>query len=824
MAIALRRWWDSTLQDARYAARALRASPLTTGSVVLTLALGIGALASMYGLRHSLLFQPPPHVAEPERVKRLFFHYQEPGASYTSSRWYACVVDRLQAEASTIQHAAAYTRFEVSVGAGADAARARVVVVSAAFWPALGTRATLGRVFADDEARPRAGPRLALLSHAFWQQRFGGAPDVLGRTLRIRGEPFEIIGVTPDGFRGIDPYEVDLWLPLSAYTLSGREWESDTWLSYVVRLEPRVAPAQADAELSRVLSDVVDDDAPCERTAAAPRAARLSVTAGPLASGLGGNMQLTPEARVAPWLVGVAVALAGVAGANVVGLLLLRALRRRREIAVRLALGASPRRLATQFFIEGALLALLGGLAAVAVVSWGAASLNRLLLPSLAVEPVATLDPSMFLLTASCVIGAGVLAGLAPWIQVPVAPLVAMREGGASTGRRGRLYRTPLVVQIALSVVLLIGFGLFVKSLHNIRSLDLGFDPDDVLVATVDFAGTNRTGREVAAFYERALQRVRALPGVEHASLAKSIPLRSARAGSIRPMGRTERLAGPGGDAPYVNYVVPGFFETTGTRVIEGRDFLPNERDASVVVVNEATARAGWPGRSAVGECVDVEDGGPCTRVVGVVENARRFFVRESPALLFYRPLPRQADDGERALFVRVAADDWDTRATVTRALRELEPDLPFVRTQMLGDALDPQIRPWRLAVIVFTAFGGLTLLMATLGLSGALSYSVAQRTREIGVRVAIGARRSDIVRLVMGDSLRVALAGTIIGTAIGLAAGRWIGSLLFDVSPHDPAVFAAVSAALLATALLAALFPARRATRVDPVVALRAD
>jgi predicted permease len=382
----------------------------------------------------------------------------------------------------------------------------------------------------------------------------------------------------------------------------------------------------------------------------------------------------------------------------------------------------------------------------------------------------------------------------------------------------------PLVVQTALSLVLLTGAGLFVRSLHNLRSLDLGLDADRVLVATVDFAGTNRTGRDVTEFYERALERVRALPGVERASLARSIPLRSARAGSIRPVGREERLVSPGGDATYVNDVVPGFFETMGTQVIEGRDFLPTERDAPVVVVNQATAHAGWPGRSAVGECVELEDAGPCTRVVGVVENARRFFVREPAALLFYRPLPRHTDDGERALFVRLSSGTGDTRASIARALHSLEPDLPFVRTQMLADALDPQIRPWRLGVAIFTAFGVLALLLSALGLYSALAYAVAQRTREIGVRVAVGARRSDVVRLVVADSVHVTVAGIIAGTVISLAAARWIENLLFDVSPYDPAVIALVSATLLATALLAALIPSWRATRVDPVTALRAD
>jgi predicted permease len=781
----------------------------------------------MYGLMSRLLRQPPPHVTEPERVAKLFFHYQEPGKPrLTQSTWYHCVRDRLRDEARTVRQVAAYTTFNVSVGAGADAAQARATVVTGSFWAALGTRAASGRLFADEEAGPVAGSRVAVLGHAFWQQRYGGNPDIIGNTLRIRGEPFEIIGVTPRGFRGVELNDVDLWLPIAAYTLSGRRWENDTNLSHVVRLNPGVTAAQANADLSRAVSDVVDEDAGCERTSAAANAARLSVTAGPLAAGLGSDMRLTAEARVAVWLVGVAVALIGVASANVASLLLLRALRRRREIAVRLALGMSRRRLATQLFIESTVLAVLGGLAAVAVVAWGGAWLNRVLMPNVTWDPAATVDALGLALTATCVLGAAFLAGLAPVLQAPSDPLRALQEGAArTTARRGRLHRTLLVAQSALSVVLLTGAGLFLRSLHNIRSLDLGLDPNDVLVATVDFVGSDRTGHDVAAFYERALERVQALPGVERASLATSVPLRSARAGSIRPVGRADGLTGPGGDATYVNSVTPGFFATAGTRVVEGRDFLPQERnDEAVVVVNEATARAGWPGRSPVGACVEVDGGGPCARVVGVVENARRFFLSEPPALLFYRPLSPNADDPSRALFVRVVPGGRDMRVALMRAVQLLEPGLPFVRVQRLGEALDPQIRPFRIGATVFTAFGVLAALLAALGLYGAVSYAVMQRTREIGVRVAVGARPRDVVRLVVRDALGVVLAGLLVGTMVSLAGGRWMTNLLFDVSPRDPAVLGAVAASLLTTALLAALVPSFRATRVDPAVALRSD
>jgi predicted permease len=827
--MTLRSSWEATALDMRSALRTLRASPALTVSVVLTLALGIGAVATMYGLMSRLLRQPPPHVTEPERVARLFFHYQEPGGPrLTHASWYHCVHDRLRDEARTLRHVAAYRSFEVSVGAGTDAARAHATVVSAGFWAALGTRAASGRLFADDEAGRLAGARVAVLGHPFWQQRYGGNPDVIGSTLRIRGEPFEIIGVTPRGFRGLELNDVDLWLPLSAYTLSGRRWQTDTELSHVVRFNPGVTASQVDADLSRAASDIVDEDAGCERGAAAATAARLSVTARPLAGGLGGNVHLSPEARLSVWLVGIAIALVGVASANVASLLLLRALRRRREIAVRLALGMTRSRLAAQLFMESAILALLGGIAAVAVAVWGSAWMNRMLLPNLTWEPADSVDASGLALTAACVIGTAFLAGLAPVLQAPADPFRALQEGAARmTARRGGFHRTLLAAQTALLVVLLTGAGLFLRSLHNIRGLDLGLDPDDVLVATVDFTGSGREERDVAAFYERALERVQPFPGVERASLATFIPLRSARAGSIRPAGQAEHLTGTGGDATYVNSVTPGFFATAGTQIVEGRDFLAHERDgAPVVIVNEATARAGWPGRSPVGACVEVDGGGPCATVVGVVENARRFFLKEPPALLFYRPLSRgNADDGGRALFVRVAPGGQGmSAAALTRAVQALEPGLPFVRVQRLGDAFDRQIRPFQFGATVFTLFSVFAAVLAALGLYGSVSYAVMQRTREIGVRVALGARAQDVVRLVVREGLGVVLAGLLAGTMITLFAGPWITNLLFEVSPRDPIVFAAVGASLFATALLAALAPSFRATRVDPVVALRTD
>ena len=824
----LRRTWQAVGQDMRDAIRALRATPATTLFIVGTLALGIGAVATMFGFVNRLFFQPPPHVVDPDRVARLFFHYDEPGAPRaTRSQWFACVHDRLRGEVTSIEQAAGYSRFQVSIGAGADAAAARAVVVSSGFWAALGPRPAVGRFFADREAMPAASSRLVILGHGFWQERYGGDRDVIGRTLRVRGETFEIIGVTPRGFRGIELEDVDLWLPLSGYTLTGRRWEPDTELSHVVRLREGVTVQRADADMSRVLADVVDDRLGCDRPAGAtPPAARLSVSAGPLGAGVGSDMSPTADARVVIWLVGVAALLLAVACANVAGLLLLRALHRRREVAVRLALGMSRRRLAARFFIESAMLAMLGGVAACAVVAWGGEWISRVLLPNAGWNPGDFIDLTVIVFAAGCVLATTLLAGFVPLLQVRADPVLALQHASRTTSRRGRLHTALLVSQVALSAVLLVGAGLFLRSLHNIRGLDLGLEPEDVVVVNVDFAGTGRSPREVAAFYERALERVRSLPGIQQASLATSIPLRSARAKSIRPLTRAESITAPSGDATYGNAVTPGFFATAGTRIIEGRDFFPRERDAAaVVIVNDALARVGWAGRSPIGDCVVIDDRQACATVVGVVANARRFFLREPAALLFYEPLRRDDEELARgALFVRVAPGAREAVATVTHTMQTLAADLPFVRVRRLADALDPQTRPWRLGAAVFTLFGSLAALLAAIGLYGALSSAVSQRRREIGIRIAVGAGVADVLGLIGGQGLGVAVMGIAAGLAISLASGKWIAELLFDVSPRDPLVFIAVAGLIVGVAVASAIVPAWRATRVDPVAALRAE
>ncbi|HEU4631806.1 MAG TPA: ADOP family duplicated permease [Gemmatimonadaceae bacterium] len=830
-------WWDGARADLRYALRGLRSNPLFTAAVVLTLAVGIGAATTMYGVMRRLLIQPPPGVTAPERVRRLYFHYEEPGDEPSTGPHSSYpFFQEIRADHRVLDAVAVYDRMKVAVGQGQDAELADATLVSAGFWRVLGVRPALGRLIADDEAHPVTGTRVVVLGHAFWQRRFGGDRDVVGRTLLVKGLPYQIVGVAPRGFRGVELAGTDVWLPLLARGDGGNQ--APTWhisgtshnLAFVARLRPGVSPARAQAELSRRFGAFVDHlyvdgrGYPPE-VIARNAATRKSVRLAPLSGALGSDMTRIPEATVSVWLVGVAFVLLAIACANVASLLLMRALRRRREIGVRLALGMSRRRLAALLLVESLLLALLGGTMSVGVMIAGGAWVRRVLLSGMAPEPVG-MDWHVLLVAAGCTLGTAIATGLAPVLQTRGQGLVGLREGGQhGATRRSRAHWALLVAQTALSMVLLVGAGLFLQSLRRIGSLDLGLDARDVLTVSVDLASAGRTPAERAAFYRRALERVRAIPGVEHASLAQGIPLRSGRGGSLRLPGTDEWAHTEQGAVPFMNTVGDDFFAATGMRLVRGRGFTAADRTgAPVVVVNEALARLVWPGGSPIGACVNTpERPDECTTVIGVVADARTFSLREEQYLWFYEPLAPD-DDDVGVLLVRRTPGLTGMEATLRRTLRELDPNLPYIDIRVLGDVLDPQIRPWRLGATLFTTFGIIAMVLAALGLYAAVAYAVAQRTREIGVRVAVGATTGNVVRLVLGDGVRVAVAGIAAGLALALAGGPLIADLLFDVSPRDPLVLAAVGGGVLLAALLASLLPARRAARVDPVTALRVD
>ena len=837
-----RRWLtrQNIALDLRQILRGFRASPAFTLAVVLTLGVGIGAVTAMYGVMSRLLLQPPPHVAEAGRVVKLFFRYERAGSpagtiDATSYPLYVAMRDG----ATSVAAMAAYAgENEIAVGEGVDAELARATLVSAGFGRVTGVRPALGRWIADDEADPFTGARVAVLADGFWRRQFGADPGVVGRTIRVKGLPYRVIGVTPRGFRGIDLADTDLFLPLMAADDGGRrpgrsyEMASSSNLRVAARLAPGATPGQAAAELGTRFARALDESerADAERNRAhfgsdlpAREPYRMTVLTAPIRGALAYDMTRRPEATVAVWLVGVSAVLLAIACANVASLFLLRAMRRRREIAIRLALGMSRRRLVALLLAESGALALLGGVAAVAVVIWGGAWVNRYLLPDLAWE-AATLDWSLFALAAGCTIGVALLAGLVPALQLRRDTEHALRDGAPhGSTRRSRLHAGLLVAQTALSVLLLVGAGLFLRSMQQLRAHDYGMDIDGVTVVQVLFDGSGWRGRAIGAFHDQALERLRRLPGVERAALATSVPLRGlSGAGLTLPDGH--KITGPDGESSYGSDVTPGFVSTVGLHLVAGRDIGEADRQTGAIVINQTMARIGWPGRSPIGECAHRTGNPRCAPIVGVVADpSTGGLASRGPRMLFYSLLePGEADGG--AILLRTRDGMAPSAAAIRQALESVQPGLPYVRVESLGAVLEPQLRPWRLGATVFTAFGVLAALLAGLGLYAAIAYAVTQRTREIGVRVAVGAGRRDVLTLVIGDGVRIAAVGLVLGAGAALFASRWITDLLFEVSPREPRVYVAVGIVLLLVSLVATLMPAWRATRVDPVIALRAE
>jgi predicted permease len=824
-------WWDAAWSDLRYALRGLRTNALLTVTIIATLAIGIGATAAMYGVMRRLLLALPPHVAQPEALGKVYFRATpKDDAPYVLDRFSYPFYEQLHGRMRTLSGVGAYLNEGVVVGSGRDAQAVRSTMTSAGFWRTLGVAPVAGRLIADDESHPAHGARVVVLSHAFWQLRYAGDHGAVGQTLLVNGRPYRIVGVTPRGFRGVELYPTDVWLPLFAYEDGSGEavtWHTDTdtrWLSYVVRLGPGVTRAQAEADASAQFRAHADDIA---RSAQPESFDPTNIHLPALTGGLDDRMTRRPEATVSVWLVGVAGLLLAIASANVAGLLLLRALRRRREIAVRLALGMSRRRLAALLFIESGLLAALGAAASILVVVWGRAWVDRVMLSSLSGERPG-FDWPMLGIAAACTVSTAIVTGLVPLLQIRGTITAGLREGGQyGSARRSWMHRGLLVGQTALSTVLLVGAGLFLSSLHRISSLDLGMDVQNVLAVSVDFTGTDRPVRDQMAFFERALDRVRALPGAQAASVAMQAPLRGARAGSFKLPGAAKPVFDRSGAAPWMNFVSDGFFDATGMRIVRGRGFTSSDRTGPpVMIVNEGLAALAWPGQSGIGECVFADEGpkNVCTTVVGIVANARSFrLVEENHPWLY---LPLAPDEGDRrVLLVRVAPGDADRMTgTVRRAVQELESNVPYVGVSVLGDMLNPDMRPWRMGATLFTAFGILAAMLAALGLYSAVAYAVTQRTREIGVRMAVGAVAGDVMRLIVADGLRIAIVGVTLGLIIAVSASGRLRDLLFETSPRDPIVLAIVGGGLIALAVLASLAPARRASGVNPATALRGD
>jgi predicted permease len=542
-------------------------------------------------------------------------------------------------------------------------------------------------------------------------------------------------------------------------------------------------------------------------------------------------------ARLIGRLAGVAILVLIIACANAANLLLARALRRRREIAVRLALGVSRARLLSQLLTESVLLALVGGAAGLVVAQWGGAALRSMFLPNDASTTVIG-DPRTLVVAGAAALIAGLLTGLAPVWQSRRADLTNDLKAGAREGRgthhRSRTRAVLLIVQGALSVVLLVGAGLFVRSLWHARELRLGYDVDPVLVAELNMRGVKLDSAHAVVLRQHLLDRAQALLGVEHAALHISIPFWRTLDGR-NGIGVDLRVAGIDSvdrlGEFYLDAVSPGYFATMGTHILRGRGI--GEEDVAnapgAMVVSEAMAKVLWPGKDPIGQCVRVitysttAKETPCTYVVGVAEDTKNQSLSDDKGYYYYLS-SAQFHPQQTGVFVRMRGDAVGQAEAIRRSLQLLMPGAAYVTVTPLADVIGSQMRSWRLGATMFVAFGALALLLAAVGLYSVIAYNVVQRTHELGVRIALGGQVGDVLRLVVGQGVRLGVAGIVIGGMIAFSAARWLKPLLFQESARDPAVYALVAAVLLAVAVVASYVPARRASRVDPNVALRAE
>jgi predicted permease len=823
---------ETIQQDLRYAIRSLRRNPVFTAGVIVTLALGIGANTAMFGVVDRLLFRNPPMLQDPEHVHRVYLAYLDRGTEkIPNTTEYTRYLD-LRRWTSDFSELAAISTRQLAVGTGTDAREREVATNSATLFDFFDVKPVLGRFFTAQEDTVPVGATVAVLSYGFWQTNYGGRSDVLGQQIEIGAVHYTIIGVAPRDFIGItDESPPAVFVPITAYAGTFRAGPQLTnyytrynwgWLQVVARRKPGVTVEQASADLSKAYLQSWNTERSLSPALTAPEIAHPRAIAGPLLTERGPNQ--SKLAKVATWVSGVTVIVLLIACANVANLLLARAIRRRREVALRLALGVSRARLIRQLLTETLLLAISGGVVGLMIGYWGGALLRKLVLPDQGAGHTLT-DGRTLWFALAVSLAAGTITGLAPILQARRTDLADSLKAGVREGthRRSRARTALLLLQAVLSVVLLVGAGLFVRSLRNVHDLRLGYDVDPVLYIGFNRRGVQMSDPDAIALRQRLVERTRGLPGVQSAALGLTVPFWDTWAENLFVAGidSVDRL----GEFT-LQSVSPEYFSTVGTRILRGRGIAPEDRaDApKVVVVTQAMAAKLWPGQEALGQCIRRDsDTMPCMTVVGISENIHQNSLIDDPGLHYFLPIT-QFHPEAATIFARMKGDAEEQAESIRRQLQTLMPGDSYLTVTPMSEIIAPNVRSWELGATMFLAFGGLALVLAAIGLYSVIAYDVAQRTHELGVRIALGAGVSDVVRAVVGDGLRFILIGILLGSGLALWAGRLIEPLLYAVSPRDPVVFGVVAGVLLLAAGLASLLPALRASRVDPTVALRTE
>jgi predicted permease len=822
---------DNFRQDLAYALRGLRTKPAFTIAVVATLALGIGGNAAMFNIVDQLLFRPPPMLRDPATAHRVYVAntYREKEFINGVSRYVA--FEDLKRWTTSFSSFAGYTTRRLAVGEGDNAREMLVGFVSYSFFDFFNAPPVIGRYFTAPEDTTPAGAAVAVLTYPMWRTQFGGRADVIGSTIRIGSVVYSVIGVAPRGFEGIWPGRAPAaYMPITNYgaaqqSCAGRArlWYATYqcgWMNAIARRKPSVSLDRANADITQAA--VKSYVASLAEQIKSPRVelAKPRAMIAPMLAERGPNK--TAIARVATWVGGVSIVVLLIACANVANLLLARAIARRREIAVRLALGVSRGRLLSQLLTESIVLALLGGVVGVVVAQIGGGALRAGFLPD-STAPAGARDPRTVFFAFAAAIVVGLLTGVAPILRARRVDVVRdLRLGAREGGLRRSAGRVALLVlQATLSVILLVGAGLFVRSLRRVEGMRLGYDVDPILVVGLNMRGeTLDTSRHLDLF-QRLLTTAKTTPGVVSASRQTAVPFWSNSSTHLTVAGidTVERL----GNFDY-SAVGPEYFRTFGTRIVRGRGITVEDRRESprVAVVSENMARVLWPGRDAIGQCMKV-DSDVCTTVVGIAENIKEQNLAADSMFYYYMPVT-QFRPRAGGLFVRVAGDAPKFSEQLRRSLQREMPGASYVTVTPFREIVAPTMRSFSLGATMFVAFGALALVVAAMGLYSVIAYNVEQRTHELGVRLALGAQPRDLARLVLTDGARVAVTGVGIGVAVALYASKWLEPLLFGVSPRDAAVYVTASVTLLLVAMLGSWMPARRASRTDPNIALRSE
>jgi putative ABC transport system permease protein len=817
--------WESLMetswQDLRFAARMLRKNPSFTTVAVLTLALGIAANTTVLSWISATLLSPIPGVAHTSDLVAVTrgdrSDHPTPPFSYPDLR-------DLGEHTQTFSGLLGYHDDYMSLTGVAKPERIYGALTTANYFDVLDVHPILGRTFLPEEGTPRAGTAVIVIGYAVWQNHFAGDPQIVGKTIQINRHPYTVIGVTPRDFTGCKTgLRTDLWIPLSmdrdVWGSNRPDYRGVIWLNALGKLRAGVTKNQAEAELNLLMQGIV------ERFPEDHRDRPNEISLDPLwRSPFGINGYLY---KILPMLLGLAGVLLLLACANVASLLLVRSVGRRREIAIRLGMGASRKQIIRQFLIESLLLGLLGGTAAIVITVWTSRSLVAFFPPSsLPLTNDAHIDQRVLFVTIAVSILAAIIFGILPALRSSSLPVQSVLKEEASsvslTLHKSRLLSGLVVAQISLSLVLLVCAGLFTRSLQKAQQSDPGFEASHLLLASYELSPAGYTRATGVAFNRQVLDRLSALPGVESVTLADFSPLSfSIHSDYLQIEGYVPQ---PHEQMEISRAIVgPNYFRTLRTSVISGREFTEADTPDSqlVAVVNQAFVDRYWPGESAIGK--QVTDSGDRFTIVGVARSAKYRLLTYPTEPVIYLPIYQAfRSTQDTTIHLRTTGDPLTMASSVEETIHQLNPELPLFNVNPLSVTMQLGTLFGRVAATFAGSFGFLAMVLAAVGVYGVVAYTTRQRAREVGIRMALGAEKGDIYSLVLGQGFRLTLAGLVVGTALGLAFTRLLKAQLFGVRETDAITFASVGLLLAVVALLACHIPARRATRVDPMVALR--